>query len=141
MNTEYVVRLAEALRPYRTKWLEDYLLPEDMESYFRVRQRIPWQTLASGEHWYSIHPFARYFINIFTHSCYYSYIHSQLPCSLTQRRKSCGGGGNTGKHADSPKSNALGKFQGVLAQKTRNGIPPPDFVTPRPTHVSEPMNP
>jgi L-rhamnonate dehydratase len=58
MNTEYVVRLAEAFRPYRTKWLEDYMLPEDMESYFRVRQRIPWQTLASGEHWYSIHPFA-----------------------------------------------------------------------------------
>ncbi len=58
LNTEYVVRLAEALRPYRIKWLEDYLLPEDMDSYFRVRQRVPWQTLATGEHWYSIHPFA-----------------------------------------------------------------------------------
>ena len=58
LNAEYVVRLAEALRPYRIKWLEDYLLPEDMDSYFRVRQRVPWQTLATGEHWYSIHPFA-----------------------------------------------------------------------------------
>ena len=58
MNTDYVVRLAEALRPYKIKWLEDYMLPEDMDSYFNVRQRIPFQTLATGEHWYSIHPFA-----------------------------------------------------------------------------------
>lgn len=58
LNSEYAVRLAEALRPYRIKWLEDYLLPEDMESYFRVRQRLPGQTLASGEHWSTIHPFA-----------------------------------------------------------------------------------
>ena len=58
LNSEHAVRLAEALRPYHIKWLEDYLLPEDMDGYFRVRERIPWQTLASGEHWYSIHPFA-----------------------------------------------------------------------------------
>ena len=57
-NVEYVVRLVEVLKPYRLKWLEDYLLPEDMESYFKVRQRVPGQILASGEHWYTIHPFA-----------------------------------------------------------------------------------
>ena len=33
-------------------------MPEDMDSYFRVRERIPYQTLATGEHWYSMHPFA-----------------------------------------------------------------------------------
>ena len=58
MNTDYMVRLAEQLRPYHIKWLEDYLLPEDMDSYFNLRKRIPFQTLATGEHWYSIHPFA-----------------------------------------------------------------------------------
>ncbi len=58
LNVEYVVRLVEALRPYRLKWLEDYLLPEDMEGYFEVRKRVPDQVLASGEHWYTIHPFA-----------------------------------------------------------------------------------
>ena len=58
LNVEYVVRLVEALKPYRLKWLEDYVLPEDMESYRKVRQRIPEQILASGEHWYTIHPFA-----------------------------------------------------------------------------------
>jgi L-rhamnonate dehydratase len=43
MNTDYMVRLAEMLRPYRIKWLEDYILPEDMDSYFNLRQRIPYQ--------------------------------------------------------------------------------------------------
>jgi len=58
LNIEYVIRLIEALRPYRLKWLEDYLLPEDMESYRKVRRRAPDQILATGEHWYTIHPFA-----------------------------------------------------------------------------------
>jgi L-rhamnonate dehydratase len=58
LNVEYAVRLGEALRPYRIKWLEDYLLPEDMEGYMRVRERLPSMILASGEHWYTIHPFA-----------------------------------------------------------------------------------
>ena len=58
LNLEYTVRLAEALRPYRIKWLEDYLTPEDMDSYVKARQRLPGQTLATGEHWYTIHPFA-----------------------------------------------------------------------------------
>ena len=58
LNTEYIVRLVESLKPYRIKWLEDYLLPEDLDSYMKVRQRVPGQTLATGEHWYTIHPFA-----------------------------------------------------------------------------------
>lgn len=58
LNVEYTVRLVEALKPYRLKWLEDYVLPEDMESYMKVRQRVPEQILATGEHWYTIHPFA-----------------------------------------------------------------------------------
>ena len=59
LNVEYIVRLVEALKPYRIKWLEDYLMPEDMESYAKVRQRVPGQVLATGEHWYTIHPFAQ----------------------------------------------------------------------------------
>ena len=58
LNTEYVVRLSEALKPYRIKWLEDYLPPYDFDSYMKVRQRIPHQILATGEHWHTIHPFA-----------------------------------------------------------------------------------
>ena len=57
-DVEYTVRLAEALKPYRLRWLEEYLLPEDLEGYQAVRQRLPWQTLASGEHWYLPQAFA-----------------------------------------------------------------------------------
>ena len=58
LNIEYAVRVSEALKPYNIKWLEDYMLPEDMDSYAKLRQRVPAQTLATGEHWYTIHPFA-----------------------------------------------------------------------------------
>ena len=56
LNVEYSVRISEALRPYNIKWLEDYTLPEDMDSYTKIRSRVPAQILATGEHWYTIHP-------------------------------------------------------------------------------------
>ena len=58
LNVEYAVRLSEALKPYRIKWLEDCFLPDDTGSYMRLRERQPGVTLATGEHWYSIQPFA-----------------------------------------------------------------------------------
>jgi L-rhamnonate dehydratase len=51
-DVEYAVRLAEALRPYRVRWLEDCLLPDDLQSHAELRRRLPWQTLATGEHWF-----------------------------------------------------------------------------------------
>ena len=57
-DQDFIVRLAERLRPYRLKWVEDYLLPEDLQSYRSVRKRLPWQTLASGERWYMLAPFS-----------------------------------------------------------------------------------
>ena len=59
LDVEYAVRLAEALRPYRIKWIEDALLPEHQEGYEKLRERLPWQTLATGEHWYTPYPFAK----------------------------------------------------------------------------------
>lgn len=56
-DVEYTVRLAEALRPYRLKWMEECLIPEDLDAHLDLRQRLPWQTLATGEHWYSAVPF------------------------------------------------------------------------------------
>ena len=58
LDVEYTVRLIEALKPYRIKWLEDYLLPGDMAGYAKVRNRLPEHGLASGEHWYTPQPFA-----------------------------------------------------------------------------------
>jgi L-rhamnonate dehydratase len=57
-DPEYTVRVAERMRPYRLKWLEDYIQPEDLLGYESIRRRLPWQTLATGEHWYNLAPFA-----------------------------------------------------------------------------------
>ncbi len=56
-DVEYTVRLAETLRPYRLKWIEECLIPEDVDGHIALRQRLPWQTLATGEHWYTHVPF------------------------------------------------------------------------------------
>jgi len=56
-DVEFMVRLAERLRPYRLKWLEDFLTPEDYAGFDAMRRRVPWQTLATGERWYTHLPF------------------------------------------------------------------------------------
>ncbi len=57
-DVEFAVRLAERLRPYGLKWIEDCLMPEEIDGWGQLRQRLPWQTLATGEHWYTPVPFA-----------------------------------------------------------------------------------
>lgn len=56
-DVEYAVRLAEALRPYRLRWMEECLIPEDFDGHLALRERLPWQPLATGEHWYTHVPF------------------------------------------------------------------------------------
>ena len=57
LDVEYMVRLAEILTPYRLRWIEDFLLPDDLTGFAAVRQRLPGQGLATGEHWYLARPF------------------------------------------------------------------------------------
>ena len=57
LDVDYTVRLAEALRPYRVKWIEECLIPEDFAAHAELRARLPWQTLTTGEHWYTHVPF------------------------------------------------------------------------------------
>lgn len=56
-DLEFAVRLAERLRPYKMKWMEDCLIPEDFDGFKALRQRVPWHGLATGEHWYTHLPF------------------------------------------------------------------------------------
>ncbi|MET0745656.1 MAG: enolase C-terminal domain-like protein [Microvirga sp.] len=58
LDVEFTIRMAERLRPYGLKWIEDYLIPEDIDGFAAVRARLPWQTLATGEHWYTPHAFS-----------------------------------------------------------------------------------
>jgi L-rhamnonate dehydratase len=56
-DVDYAVRLAEALRPYRVRWMEECLPSADLRSHAELRRRLPWQTLATGEHWFGVSPF------------------------------------------------------------------------------------
>lgn len=56
-DVEYTVRLAETLRPYRLRWIEECLIPEDFDAHLALRARLPWQGLATGEHWFTHVPF------------------------------------------------------------------------------------
>jgi L-rhamnonate dehydratase len=56
-DVEFAVRLAERLKPYRLKWMEDCLIPENLSAHRALRERLPWQTLTAGEHWYTPYTF------------------------------------------------------------------------------------
>lgn len=48
-NVDFTIRLAERLRPYSLRWLEEPLPPEDIEGYKQIKQAIPWMPIAAGE--------------------------------------------------------------------------------------------
>ncbi len=56
-HVDYACRLAHRLRPYGLRWLEECLLSEDLDAHLELRRRLPWQTLSTGEHWYTSVPF------------------------------------------------------------------------------------
>ena len=50
-DVDYAVQICQAVRPYRMRWMEEMLMPHDLSGHRALRQRLPWQTLATGEHW------------------------------------------------------------------------------------------
>ena len=56
-DVDFAVRFAERMRPYRLRWIEDCLMPDDLDGQAELRRRLPTQTLATGEHWYTLAPF------------------------------------------------------------------------------------
>jgi L-rhamnonate dehydratase len=51
LDVEYTLRLIEALRPYRLKWIEEFLPPDEYAGYAEVRRRAPRDILlTTGEH-------------------------------------------------------------------------------------------
>ena len=58
-DVDYAVQMCEALRPYRMRWMEEMLMPHDWEGNRAIRKRVPWQSIASGEHWTTRYPAIR----------------------------------------------------------------------------------
>lgn len=57
-DLDYAVRFAQRMRPYKLRWIEDCLMPDDLDGQAELRRRLPTETLATGEHWYTLGPFA-----------------------------------------------------------------------------------
>jgi L-rhamnonate dehydratase len=58
-DIDFAVRFAERMRPYKLRWIEDCLMPDDLDGQAELRRRLPADTLATGEHWYTLGPFAQ----------------------------------------------------------------------------------
>ena len=56
-NVEFTLRLAERLRPYGLRWLEEPLIPTDLEGHIELKRAITWIPLATGEDHHGRHPF------------------------------------------------------------------------------------
>jgi L-rhamnonate dehydratase len=49
----YALRMAELLREFNLSWLEEPLMPHDVDRYAELRARAPWQRWSGGEHSYT----------------------------------------------------------------------------------------
>ena len=48
-NLDFAVQVAERLRPYHMRWLEEPLIPTDLEAHAQLKRSVPWMTIATGE--------------------------------------------------------------------------------------------
>ncbi len=48
-SVEYAIQVAERLRPYHMRWLEEPLVPGDLEGHVELKRAVPWMPIATGE--------------------------------------------------------------------------------------------
>ena len=46
-SVEYAVQVAERLRPYHMRWLEEPLVPGDLEGHVELKKAAPWMPMAT----------------------------------------------------------------------------------------------
>ncbi|TLS52349.1 L-rhamnonate dehydratase [Paenibacillus antri] len=56
-NVDYTVRMAELVAPYRVKWIEESLPPDDYEGYGIINRKVNSSAIATGEHEYTRYGF------------------------------------------------------------------------------------
>ena len=56
-NVEFAARVMERLKPYRLRWIEEPLVPNDMEGLSQLKRAVPTLPLATGEDHHSRHEF------------------------------------------------------------------------------------
>ena len=48
----YALEMAKLLRDYQLSWIEEPLMPHELDSYRELKRRCPWQRWSCGEHSY-----------------------------------------------------------------------------------------
>ena len=48
-SVEYAVQVSERLRPFSMRWLEEPLIPGDLEGHIELKKACPWMPIATGE--------------------------------------------------------------------------------------------
>ena len=56
-SVEYAVQVTERLRPYHMRWLEEPLVPGDLEGHVELKKAAPWMPIATGEDHHTRIPF------------------------------------------------------------------------------------
>ena len=56
-DVEFAIRLAERLRPYELRWMEEPLFPEDLEGHVALKKAVTWIPIATGEDHHTRIPF------------------------------------------------------------------------------------
>lgn len=51
-NVGYAMEMAKMLREFRLSWIEEPLMPHEIEGYVELKLRCPWQRWSCGEHSY-----------------------------------------------------------------------------------------
>ncbi len=57
LDVPYTIELANAVRPYRVRWIEEALPPDDYDGHARIKAACPWQRFTTGEHEYTRYGF------------------------------------------------------------------------------------
>jgi L-rhamnonate dehydratase len=57
-NVEFAARVAERLRPFNLRWIEEPLIPSDLDGHAELRRIFSPTPLATGEHLHGRHAFA-----------------------------------------------------------------------------------
>lgn len=56
-DVEFTVRVAERLRQYDLRWIEEPIIPEDLEGHIAIKRAVPWMSFATGEDHHTRVPF------------------------------------------------------------------------------------
>ena len=57
LDVPYTIDLANAVRPYRVRWMEECLPPDNYDGHAQIKAACPWQKFTTGEHEYTRYGF------------------------------------------------------------------------------------